>query len=397
MFKLLYILVISFFFFILFSFSHIFYIFWSDYIFYIFWRWWYEWIKSSIVILYWILFSIWLFIYFLKYKINRKWNNFLIYIGIIIFLILISTLLSIDFSGSIIWLSEKYEWFLYYLSLIIFFVSLYFWFEEKEYKKVLNYIFLFSLFLYLYGFIQYLWFDPLANLYNTRVEITRASSFFWNANYLAGYIVILLPLSKFINNIYFRRIFIWISLLSLLTTWSYFWIFLWVIYILYIVKNFNKKIFIWLFVIFISYSIFIWNSLWVEKKWSFLARPFIWESSILAIIDKPKTILFWYWPDTLQLIFNNFKVPELSVYETSYYTADRTNNIFLDLIYFFWFLWWWFIIFFIINWIKLSKNINIKLTIILFLIFFSFNIPVTIHFVLILFILSAIYNWNNLK
>ncbi len=394
MFKILYFLVVTFFFLIIFSFSHIFYIFWSDYVLSFFGRGGYGWIKSSIIVIYWFLFWLWLLIYLLKYKVYKKWNDVLKYVWIIIFWMIISTILSINISGSVIWLSEKYEWLLYYLSFILFFLSVYFWIEKKEYKKITNYIFIFSIWVYIYWFIQFLWLDPLSSLYSTRVDITRASSFFWNANYLAWYILILLPLSKIIENNILKNIFIWISFLALLSTWSYFGIFLWLIYLLYLVYFINKNLFIWLLVISSVSIAYIFSWLSIEKYWSLLARPYIWESSILAIIDTPKTILFWYWPDTLQLVFNHFKVAELSIYETANYTADRTHNIFLDLIYFFWIFWWGIIIYFIINSINLKKGNNIKLSIIFFLLFFSFNVPVSIHFILILFLMSWYYNKN---
>lgn len=256
MFKILYFLVITFFFFIIFSFSHIFYLFGSDYILNIFGRGWYEWIKSSLVILYWILFLIWLLIYFIRYKVYKAGKQLLFYISIITFWLTISTLLSINIWGSIIWLSEKFHWLLFYIALIIFFTSVYFWFEKNDYKKVLNYIFIFSGLLYIYWFIQYLWFDPLATFYDSRVPVTRASSFLWNANYLAWYILILLPLSKFINLDIFRKTFIWISFLALISTWSYFWIFLWILYFLYLLHSFNKKLFMFILVSLVIWTVF---------------------------------------------------------------------------------------------------------------------------------------------
>ena len=173
---------------------------------------------------------------------------------------------------------------------------------------------------------------------------------------------------------------------------SYFWIFLWIVYFLYLIYYFNKNIFILSLVSLAIWGAFICNSLSIEKLWSMLARPFIWETSIIAIIDTPKTILFGYWPDTLQIVFDKFKVEELSTYETSYYTADRTHNIFLDFIYFFWLLAWWIISWFMIKWFYISEDRAIKVSIFLFLLFFCFNIPISIHFILVLLLLAWIYS-----
>ena len=396
MLKILKILVISYFFLIIFSFSHLFYLFWFNIVLDFFWRGGYEWIKSGIVSVYWILFWIWTLFFLHRYKLYKNDYKILRGIWIIVFWMVVSTILSISIFGSVIWLSEKYHWLLYFLSLVTFFSSLYFWFDKWEYKKILNYVFVFSIFSYLYAFIQFLWLDPLANFYETRVSLTRATAFLWNANYLAWYVLILLSLSKFIDKKILRRWFILISYLVLLITGSYFWIFLWIIYFLYSIYSFNKKIFVFSLVSFVVLLAFIVNSIWIEKQWSLLARPYIWKTSVIAIINTPKTILFWYWPDTLQLVFDKYKLPELLVYETENYTADRTHNIFLDFIYFFWIFWGWFIIYFIFKWYRLSKNKDIKLSILLFVLFFSFNIAVSIHFIFILFLLSWIYN-KNLK
>ena len=392
MFKILNFLVISFLFFIIFSFSHIFYLFGTDIVIDIFWRGGYEWVKSSIILLYWVFFSIWLFFYLLKYKLVKKDYRLLIEILIITFLICVSTILSISPFGSLVWLSEKFHWLLFFLSLIVFFVSVFIWFEKQDYKRILNYIFLFSIPLYVYGIIQFIWFDALAIFYETRVPVTRASSFLWNANYLAWYILMLLPLSKFINYKILRILFLIISFIVLLMTGSYFWIFLWIVYFLYLIYYFNKNIFILSLVSLTIWAAFLCNSLSIEKLWSMLARPFIWETSIIAIIDTPKTILFGYWPDTLQIVFDKFKVEELSTYETSYYTADRTHNIFLDFIYFFWLLAWWIISWFMIKWFYISEDRAIKVSIFLFLLFFCFNIPISIHFILVLLLLAWIYS-----
>jgi len=395
MFWVLNFLVITFFFFVIFFFSHIFHLFGSNFILEFSWRGGYEGIKSSIVCIYWILFSIWILIYLSKYKLYKNDYKVLKWLWIILFWMIISTILSISIIGSVVWISEKFHWIFFFFSLIVFFLSVYFWFEKKDYKNLLNYIFIFSIWVYFYWFIQFIWHDSLSIFYETRVIITRASSFFWNANYLAWYILMLLPLSNIISYKFLKLSFLLLSYIILFLTWSYFWIFLWVLYFLYLIYNYNKKIFTISLVFFSISAAFIFNSIWIEKKWSLLARPYIWETSIIAITDSPQTILFWYWPDTLQLVFDKYKVAELSVYETSKYTADRTHNLFLDFIYFFGLFWWLLIIFFIIKPFKISRNKDIKLSLLLFILFFSFNVPVWIHFMLALFLLSWVYNKNN--
>jgi hypothetical protein len=369
-----------------FLFSHILYLFWIEQEINIFWISWFEWIKSIFVILFWIL----LFIYSLLFS-NKLNENQLIWILLIFTGIVISSLLSISTWGFILWLSEKHHWWLYYLSLLSFFSAMFIWFKEKDYYNILNIIFLFFCILWGYAIIQKIWIDPLSEMYQTRVSLTRVFSTLWNANYLAWVSLMLLPLTVLIKNINIKYWLLIFSLLILILTGSYFWMTLAWFYILYHIYKYNKKIFLSSIIALCIIVIYIFNNLWIEKIWSMKARPYIWKSTISAIIESPKTLLLGYWPDTLQEVFHNYKAPELNEFETSTYTADRSHNIFIDLIYFFWLFWWWVIIYFLLYAIKIAKKKEIKLSLILSLLFFSFNIPVTIHFVIIILLLSGIY------
>jgi hypothetical protein len=290
-----------------------------------------------------------------------------------------------------LWLSEKYQWWLYYLSLLSFFTAIFIWFKQKNFYNILNIIFIFFSILWIYAIIQKLWLDPLSQMYQTRVSLSRVFSTLGNANYLAWLSLILLPLTLLLKNKYLKYWLFIFTLIILILTGSYFWIALSLVYFLYHVYKYNKKIFLSFFIILCIIFIYIFNNLWIEKLWSMKARPYIWKSTISAILESPKTLLLGYWPDTLQEVFYKYKVPELNKYETSTYTADRSHNIFIDLIYFFWLFWWWVIIYFLLNAIKIAKCNEIKSSFLLFLLFFSFNIPVTIHFVIIILLLAGIY------
>jgi len=390
--KILYFLIISFIFFITFSFSHIFYLFWSDFILNIFWRSWYEWIKSSIVVIYWILFLIRLSIYIFKNKLSKNNYKVIKIVSLLIWLISISTLLSINLDASLFWIFEKYHSLLFYISLLVFFISTYLWLDKLYYYKIINFIIISSIFVYIYSFIQLLWLDPLNNLYWTETNNTRSTSFLWNANYLAWYILILLPLYSFIKNKKLWIAFLIISFLALLTTWSYFWIFLWILYFIYYIFKNNLKLLISILILFITTCLIIFSILPDNKKWSLIMRPHIWKTTIIAIIDKPKNILFWSWPETLQLVFNKYKKTDSLLSADKNYTADRSHNIFLDFIFFFWILWWWIISYLLFNSIKISKNKSVQYSLLLFIIFFSLNIPISIHYIIILLLISTIYN-----
>ena len=372
-----------------FLFSHIFYLIWINHEISIFWIWWFEWIKSVFITLIWILIFIFLLIY--KDKSEQENNTLWLYSWITIMFIILSSILSISSGGFLFWLSEKHHGGLYYISLIFIFLWISIFYKKTDYYKTLNIIFIFFLILWLYWIIQKLWWDPLNTLYQTRVSLDRVFGTLWNANYLAWLSLILLPLTLLLQNKYYKYWFFIFCLFTLILTKSYFWIILAFIYLIYKSYFLNKKIFIGLLIFFFTFSLQVFHNLWIEKLWSMKARPYIWISTYLAITDSPKTILIWNWPDTLQEIFHQYKHEKLNIYETSNYTADRSHNIFLDLIYFFWILWGLFIIFFLINSLFKTRNKEIISSIILFLLFFSFNVPVSIHFLILIILLAGIY------
>jgi len=390
--KILYFLIISFIFFITFSFSHIFYLFGNDFILNIYWRSWYEWIKSSIVVIYWILFLIRLSIYLFKNKLSKNNSKVIKIVSLLIWLMIISTLLSINIDASLFWIFEKYHSLLFYISLLLFFTSSFLWLDKVYYYKIINFIIVSSIFVYIYSFFQFLWLDPLNKLYSTELNNIRSTSFFWNANYLAWYILILLPIYSYIKKQNIRILVFIISFLALLTTWSYFGIFLWILYFIYYIFKNNKKLLTLTLISFIIFCTIVFSGLPDNKKWSLIMRPYIWQTTILTIIDKPKTILIWNWPETMQLIFDKYIPSDSILYKDKKHNADRSHNIFLDFIYFFWIIWWGLITFLLFKSIIYSKNKNIKSSLLLFIIFFSLNIPISIHYIIILFLIAIIYN-----
>lgn len=372
-----------------FLFSHILYLFWIEKEITLFWIWGFEWIKSLFIIFIWILSFIFLLLY--KDKNTEKNNIYWLCCGIIILTIIISSIFSIWSWGFILWLSEKHHWWLYYISLIFIFLALIIWFEKRNYFKTINIIFIYFWVLGIYGIMQKIWLDPLLNYYETRVSLTRIFWTLWNANYLAWLSLILLPLTQLLKNKYYKYWLFIYCFIILILTWSYFWIFLLGLYIIYKFYSINKYLSIWLTLLLFTFSLQVFHNSWIEKLWSMKSRPYMWISTYSAIIESPKTILIWNWPDTLQEVFHQYKHEKLNIYETSTYTADRSHNLFLDLIYFFWILWWGLMIFFLLYTVKLSNNIFVSESIILFFLFFSFNIPVTIHFLIILILIAGIY------
>jgi hypothetical protein len=238
----------------------------------------------------------------------------------------------------------------------------------------------------------------------------RAISTFWHPNYLALYILIIIPF--LFSKIYtplsqWERGWGWgllivLSILLLLTK-SAWGIIILILYIWKIILNkINKKnikilYMICTIIIIMISSLYLYKTIWISKLHSFLSRFFIWETTLKIILSDMKTLLIWWWIGTLELVFDTFKSPYLYLFENFWFTADRPHNLLLN---FFYHLWIWWLIFIIYLWHKIIKNYQTSPyhdSLILFFIFTIFNFPWITHYLLIILMWATIYKPYSLS
>lgn len=99
--------------------------------------------------------------------------------------------------------------------------------------------------------------------------------------------------------------------------------------------------------------------------------------------------LFGYGPDGFLAVSEHFRHPLLSVYEDPAYRIDRSHNVFLDFALHFG------VPLLLTLLILLFKNLKYlsqskKISLLLFGLYFSFNIPVLVHFLILLLIVTSI-------
>ncbi len=292
-------------------------------------------------------------------------------IGGFFLILFLSTLFSTSSFISLIGDTEKWHTALMYLNLLgLFFIlkSL-----EKSFlqKLIFTSIFsgiCFSILVIKEFFLPSFDYGDLAN---------RALWSFGHPNYLAGYLLLVLPFvlcqkcSLFPLDLR-ERIQVWVMfpliLLTLLLSKSIVALFLALWYIIYTLlsalspcrrqvkegvlarlswswsvvelergiawsqKNWKKSIvaiiFLWVFS-FISLILLIFY--FPEKLHSFLSRFYLWETTLRIIFSDVKIFFIWAGAETLPYFFDSFKVPEVYIYENFWYTADRAHNFFLDI------------------------------------------------------------------
>jgi hypothetical protein len=181
---------------------------------------------------------------------------------------------------------------------------------------------------------------------------------------------------------------------ALILTGSVVWIFLGSSYVIFrIVKNYipqylHKKIFLsgvtilWI----LFFAIFSLGQ--SQKLLSFESRISLANTLYQTEKQAPIGLIFWHWPDTILSAISGWKVSLDTRYFQSGSVIDSFHNVFLDWLFFFWFpiiIYWMYI--FIGQWKKLS--IQSKEAISLFFLFFLMNIPISVHYLLLVFFLSS--------
>ena len=250
------------------------------------------------------------------------------------------------------------------------------------------------------------YFFPSFNYWNLD---NRLISTLGHPNYVSAVLLMIIPLlynKVFKSSIYgYIPVLLLISITLLLTkSMIALWLF-WLYNIYFIYHKFNISKWKWLFII----SILIWwfsyvliNFWIITKLSSLISRLFIWQTTSIIILSDIKTLFIWNWLDTLNLIFNNFKVKELYIFENIWFSADRPHNIILNFFYHFWLLWLSFIIYI---YYKLYNSLYLPLTvdkssILLWLtlisIFLLFNFAsIYLYLLIIIFIFLEFFKWED--
>ena len=291
---------------------------------------------------------------------------------------------------------EKYHGTLYYGSGIIFFLLLSWHIHKKIDSNIKKWILVTGILVSSVAILQLLGWDPLQQKYSHGGwDISRIFGTLWNPNYLAGYLLMIVP---FIFTAGFPKItHFWIYILFsgvICATGSVTGIILLGLYSLHIfIAHFCKKqktqFIIWSILFSLFSSIIVWKyDIFQEKILSLQTRFAIWENTTEQIIQNPRILFFWNWPDSMASYTsrNDHRNENLKKYIQASDTLDSAHNIFLDI----WFSFWIFgLIWFIIAlWIPLRYTSKEKRdSILLFIGFFIFNIPVISHFILLIYAL----------
>jgi len=327
---------------------------------------------------------------FLLFLINRCYKKKKIYIGIPIYLILgiaiLSTLLSLSPIASLFWWNIKWHWIVFFINLIWLFIVLSnqnHHFHKQCIKAVLVSWFIVGFL----GIWQYI--IPSFDYWSLS---DRALSTLGHPNYLALYLLIIIPLlyKKLAHR--FSHLYLWFTVLliaCLLLTKSVLWIWLFILYNLYFFQKTKKETLIsiaLLWIIWILFCLFWDAGFW--KLHSFLSRFALWNSTTTIILSDWKSFIFGFGFETLRMTFDTAKSPYIYIYENFWFTADRPHNLLLNIWYHTGILWlgvFWYTIY---TWWNHIKKTPYKESLILFFLFTMLNFPSVVHYSILALIIA---------
>ena len=268
----------------------------------------------------------------------------------------------------------------------------------------------------IYALFQKFWLDPIAPFYNSRLDPGRVFSTLGNPNYLAGYVLMILPLLRVYTFLHERsweehvwEILVWcVSALLIFWTGSYL---AWIVFAAYACysiltysisdKKIRKTVLMFVGILIIVGWIFVWHRystvlLHDQKMKGFIARWYLWKTGISALTSDPFHFLFGFWSDGFLLVSEKFRDWHLSHgYEDPAYRIDSSHNFFIDFALQFWVP---MLILFLYSIYRLAKNISHEkqMALMLFAVYFSFNIPVLVHFLLLIQILASSHDKHSI-
>lgn len=301
---------------------------------------------------------------------------------------------------------EKHHGWFFYIALL----TLFFLLRQNspsDHKKLITMSFLWCTGVALYSFFQVWWLDPLRDAYETRLDLQRIFSTLGNPNYLAGLVLMILPL---MHETLFRHkgehkalwdILLWIVWGVLIywtgsyLAWIFFALYVLIVIVNHIITQSHHRYIFWSFftvciflVLWLFWYYYSEDILALQKMQGFIARFYLWKTWVAALTNDISHFLFWYGPDGFLVVSERFRHPLLSVYEDPAYRIDRSHNVFLDFALHFGVVLLGIILFLLSRIFKYFSR-GQQLSLLFFALYFSFNIPVLVHFLLVLQIVAS--------
>lgn len=299
-----------------------------------------------------------------------------------------------NISNLLLWIWEKQHGILFVIGLV--FLASILPILNQKWRKKLTYIIIgtgicISLIAIMEVFLDYNIFTGLSFLVRGSWGDSRGTATLGNPNYVAGYLLMILPLVLG-NVVRFEKYILALLLfLGILATKSVIGITLASFFLLYFATKriFDKRDFLIFLLIIISISLWVYLNYHDSGKWLSLTSRFIlMKHTFLGYIHGPfPSFLFWNGPDGIVEFFSWERNMEITAYFPANMIIDSSHNIFIDIIFSYWLIGLGVFVSYIVNSWKNMSPTN-KSILILGLLFFSLNVIVIAPMLLIIYVLS---------
>ncbi len=213
-----------------------------------------------------------------------------------------------------------------------------------------------------------------------------------NPNYLAGYLLMILPMTMGYIHRFEKYILLVIICFGILATKSIIGISLVWAYIFYIMtrKFWSRNNLILLVLALIPIFLFIYTNYHDSDKWLSLTSRFILMKYVfLGYIDgSALSIMFGNGPDSISWFFAESRVTEINAYFPENMIIDSSHNMILDILFSYWLIGLGICTSYAMNSWKNISHTN-KSVIILGLLFFSLNVIVIVPILIFIFALQS--------
>lgn len=273
---------------------------------------------------------------------HRVWDIFCKHAHIILMLLVLPLVSAVYFATplDIGWLQgsyEKHHGYLFYTGIVLLFPLLLASSREQS-RSYLSWSLYAAIVVAIIAIGEYMW--GVLDIYRRSEMISaysgRSVSTLGNPNYVAGYLLIFVPLCTWWR-VPERWIILWLLVLAILTTGSYIGIALVGAYILYSILRYlhisTMESFIWLSV-WVIVGIYI-GSLYLDpdKMGSLMSRFVLMWESISMMLRDPVSLLIWFGPDSLLTHFATERSSIIDAYFPTTSLIDSSHNIVIDILF----------------------------------------------------------------
>lgn len=323
---------------------------------------------------------------------------FLVLLGIIFTSVMLSDYPNVALLGS----AERLHGGIFFLGLLLFALILKYTLTSQRREKIINATLYTLPILFCYSIIQFFGLDPLFSHYSFTVFSHPIFATFGNSAYLAGYVLLLLPITLIstLSRTYKILLFLMIAVILLLTQ-SITALLLWVWYSIYQCCRYREFQYWWQLITLLIVVILVLWTLYAPylegKMGSLITRWDIMSAGISIMNDNPSRLILWYGPDTLAVFLSEHPVELLRLYLEEWWSLHSFHNVFLDVLFSFWIVWLIAFLWVLMRWL-LSATSRWQIEVIcLFLFFFSFNIASVGHWVILIFALFPLAHVTHKK